>query len=311
MTNMDAIMVTGSSGIIGHAVVAALKEAGYQNVLAPTHCEVDLLNAEGVGRYVDRYRPAAVIHCAALSGSADVMRKNGADILACNILMQTNVMRAAAAADVEKLVYLGSGSVYGPLAKVPFTETEAIQSIQGGSLEAYAVSKIAGVVLCKQYQRLEKRAFVSVLPTHVYGCYDAGRKKDAVVDTIICNILEAKRKGLEKVQLDIWGSGKLCVRQYIHVEDCARAIVHVMEHYEDEIPVNLAADDLVTMDEIAHMAKQALAYEGALVYLTDRKEVASKRVMSTHHLHEIGFHAHYTMEKGIRQVCRAYEEMCR
>ena len=308
MTTQSSVLVTGASGIIGHAVSEELKKQGYAEVLAPSHHEMDLTSPDSINHYMRRHLPTTVIHCAALSGSADKMRSNAAAILAENVLMQTNLMKAAAELS-RKFVFLGSGSVYGPQADSPFKESQAIQSIQQGSLEGYAVSKIAGICLGKQYARATGKPFISVLPTHIYGCHALDRRKEAVIDSLVVRLLEAKRDRLPEITLDIWGTGKLCKRQYLHVEDCARAIVYLLENYDGEEPVNLASEEAVSLDEVVREAQQTIGYEGAIHYLSDRPEVASARLMCMDKLKSLGFTPRYSLQSGIHQVVEAYRLM--
>lgn len=307
MRKYERVLVTGASGIIGYACQDALRAQGYPVVLTPGHCELDLLNEASVKETLKRLHPDAVIHCAALAASADIMRNQAARILADNMTM-TAILANACAGDVRKFVFLGSGSVYGPLAHSPFREEEAIQSIQGGDLEGYAISKIAGLCLCKQFARCSNTLFTAVLPTHVYGCYSIARKKDAVIDSLVLALLHAKREGAADITLDIWGTGRLCKRQYMHVADCARAIVHILETYDDPEPVNLAVDEPVCLDDVVQYVAARIEYTGRIHYLTERREVASNRLMCVDKLNGLGFVPQYDLQSGLDQLIAQYEQ---
>lgn len=308
MPTYKKVLVTGSSGIIGHACQEELVLQGYETVLTPSHHELELTDEQSVTQYIKHHQPDAVIHCAAIASSADILRARAARVLADNLSMTLNLVKACAD-QVRKFVFVGSGSVYGSLTQSPFVEADAIQSIQPGSLEGYALSKIVGLELCKQFSNCSDTVFTAVLPTHVYGCHAIERKKEAVIDSLVLALLQARRSDTPEITLDIWGTGKLCKRQYIHVRDCARAILTVLETYNNSTPVNLAVDQAVSLDDVVQYAAKRIQYKGDIHYLTERREVASQRLMDVQRMNCLGFVPLYDLHKGLDQVIEHYEKL--
>jgi GDP-L-fucose synthase len=300
MEKNSKIFIAGHTGQIGYGLLQRLESDGYNNVIVRKHKDLDLLNQESVRHFFEEECPEYVFYCAGSLGAVDYLENNRATVVYNNIIMQANVIHFAVANNVKKLLYVGSGSVYGSRTSSPFLETEAIDSIQRGGMEAYAVAKIAGLELCKQYHGIGGSKCISVLPTHVYGTKNISRIKNTLIEEILQQMHQAKIEGTKELGLDIWGTGKKCIRQFIYLDDLADALIYMMKNYDDVLPVNIAPEEAVSLDELARTIRDVVGYTGSLHYQEDKPEKADDRLMSVKYLQEQGWKPHYTLREGIQ-----------
>lgn len=306
MEKNSKIFIAGHTGQIGYGLLQRLESDGYNNVIVRKHKDLDLLDQESVRLFFEEECPEYVFYCAGSLGAVDYLENNRATVVYNNIIMQANVIHFAVANNVKKLLYVGSGSVYGSRTSSPFLETEAIDSIQQGGMEAYAVAKIAGLELCKQYHGIGGSKCISVLPTHVYGTKNISRIKNTLIEEILQQMHQAKIEGTKELGLDIWGTGKKCIRQFIYLDDLADALIYMMVNYDESLPVNIAPKEAVSLDELAHIIQEVVGYTGMLHYQTDKPEKADDRLMSVTYMQKQGWNPRYTLREGIQSFYTWY-----
>ena len=292
MKKDSRIYIAGHTGQIGYGLAKKLQSGGYENVILRTHDSLDLLDQKSVWDFFEKENPAYVFYCAGTLGTIDYFVQEKAAVIYNNLMMQANVINSAVKNNVKKLLYVGSGAVYGSHTSSPFQETAAIDSIQQGGMEAYAVAKIAGLELCKQYHGIAGGKCISVLPTHVYGTKNISRIK--------------KLEGAKELALDIWGTGKKCIRQFIYLDDLVDALIYIMDNYDEVLPVNIASEEAVSLDELAHIIREIVGYTGTLHYQEDKPEKTDDRLMSVAYLREQGWKPHYTLREGIQSFYTWY-----
>ena len=301
MNKTDKIYVAGHRGVVGSAVLDRLVSAGYTNLIVKTHGELDLINQCAVNEFFQKEKPKYVFYC------AGYLLGDSMNVVYNNIMMNANTIKAAADVGVSKFLYVGSGSVYGEHLTSPFSEEHSIETIQqelkGGSLEAYAVAKISGLELSKQFNGYNDCKFISALPTHIYSIETIKKNKDDLIGCIIKRLSEAKIKNEESIKLDIWGTGKKYIRQYIYGDDVADALIYLMENYEGSIPINVATDDMVKK------IKSTLDYKGDVLYHSDKPERSSPRLLSTERIKALGWKPKFTLSEGIKKLCEHYVEL--
>lgn len=306
MNKDSRIYIAGHTGQIGYGLAKRLESDGYANVILRTHDALDLLNQKNVQDFFEKEKPEYVFYCAGALGTIDYFVHEKAAVIYDNLVMQTNVIHSAVKNDVKKLLYVGSGAVYGNHASSPFQEKVAIDSIQQGGMEAYAVAKIAGLELCKQYHDIAGSECISVLPTHVYGTKNISRIKNTLVEELLQKMHQAKMEGAKELALDIWGTGKKCIRQFIYLDDLVDALIYMMDSYDEVLPVNIASEEAVSLDELAHIIREIVGYTGTLHYQEDKPEKTDARLMSVAYLREQGWKPHYTLREGIQSFYTWY-----
>ncbi|AKT53202.1 NAD-dependent epimerase/dehydratase family protein [Selenomonas sp. oral taxon 478] len=306
MNKDSRIYIAGHTGQIGYGLAKKLQSDGYENIILRTHDSLDLLNQKSVWDFFKKEKPEYVFYCAGVLGSIDYFVHERTAVIYNNLIMQANVIHSAVKNNVKKLLYVGSGSVYGSHASPPFQETAAIDSIQQGGMEAYSVAKIVGLELCKQYHGIDGRKCISVLPTHVYGTKNISRIKNTLVEEILQKMHQAKQEGVKELDLDIWGTGKKCIRQFIYLDDLVDALIYMMVNYDENLPVNIAPKEAVSLDELAHIIQEVVGYTGTLHYQTDKPEKADDRLMSVTYMQKQGWNPRYTLREGIQSFYTWY-----
>lgn len=307
MKKEDKIYIAGHTGQIGAGIFEKLKKSGYTNIVIKNHSELDLLNSKMVQDFFNKEKPDYCFYCAGSLGSFEYFDNKKAAVLYENMLMQMNVLKSAVTVGVKKVLYLGSGSVYGDKLESPFTEENAIDCIQHGGLESYAIAKVSGLEFAKCFDGINGTKIISVLPTHCFGFVSPERMKANVIESSMKALYEAKEKEIESIQLDIWGTGKKALRQYVYLNDMADAIVYLMNNYDEQIPVNIATDEVYCLDDVIKILKEVIGYKGTVYYMTDKPERYEKRLLSTIHLKETGWKAEYTMHKALKDMVIKYK----
>ncbi len=223
------VYVAGHRGMVGSAIVRALQERGYDNLLLRTSRELDLREQDAVRQFFEAEKPEYVFLAAAKVGGIVANDKYPAQFIHDNLAIQTNVIHAAHVAGVRKLLFLGSTCIYPKMAPQPIKEEYLLTGPLEPTNEWYAVAKIAGIKMCQAYRRQYGCDFISAMPTNLYGPGDNyGPDNSHVVPGMIFKMHEAKTMGQPHVQL--WGSGRP-LREFLYVDDLAEACVFLMQHY--------------------------------------------------------------------------------
>ena len=232
------VWVAGHSGMVGSALMRRLQTEDCTLVTA-SHQELDLTRQANVESWVRETRPEAIILAAAKVGGIVANMTSPADFLNDNLMISTNVINAAAAAGTEKLLFLGSSCIYPKFSQQPIKEKELLTGSLEPTNEWYAVAKIAGLMLCRAYRRQRGCDFISAMPTNLYGPGDNfDLTSSHVIPALIRKAHEAKVAG--DAELVIWGSGTPR-REFLHVDDAADALVHIMTHYSDDEHINVGS----------------------------------------------------------------------
>src|SRR6266404_3042467 len=238
--NQDSrIYVAGHRGLVGAAVVRALQQQGYRNLLLRTHQELDLTDQGAVREFFDRQRPMAVVMAAARVGGIHANNTRPALFIRDNLLIQDNVIDAAHRSGVAKLVFLGSSCIYPKLAPQPIKEDYLLTGPLEPTNESYAIAKIAGVKMCQAYRREFGFNAISLMPTNLYGPGDNFDLQNShVLPALIRKAHEARTN--RSPELLVWGTGTPW-RDFLHVDDLADAAVFLMVHYDSPEIINVGS----------------------------------------------------------------------
>lgn len=305
MERHSKIYVAGHTGVIGSAVYHRLLADGYDNVAVRSHSEMDLTDTAAVTSFFEQERPEYVFYCAGRDGNADFLQKHGAEIFRMHMHMQDSVIHASYRFRVKRMIYSGSGACYGDGETSPFTEDRALCSIQQGMVQPYAVSKIAGIAMCKAYRAQYGMDFVSALPCHLFSASGLKRENSNILEDTIKRICQVKKEQARSCRLNIWGEGRAGTA-YIYQDDCADAYLFLMNAEACDDIVNVVPQQSCSLGEIAEMVKRAVNYEGTLEFETGKKERKQDRFMSGKKLADMGWKPQKALETRIRELCSSF-----
>lgn len=297
--NLDAkIYVAGHRGLVGSAIVRNLEAKGYKNIIYRTHKELDLTNQEAVRTFFEEEKPEYVFLAAAKVGGIHANNTYPADFIYDNLMIQNNVIKAAHDFKVKKLLFLGSTCIYPKMAPQPIKEEYLLTGALEETNEAYAVSKIAGLEMCKFFKRQYGNNFISCMPTNLYGPNDNFDLKNShVLPALIRKFHEAKVNNSEVVE--VWGTGTP-LREFLYVDDMADACVFLMENYDGEQHVNIGTGEEVSIRELAETVKEVVGFEGELVFNTDMPDGTPRKLTTVDKLHGLGWKHRVSLNEGIK-----------
>jgi GDP-L-fucose synthase len=298
------IFIAGHNGMVGAALVRRLEIEECDIVTAPR--SVDLREQAGVRRWMQAHKPDIVVLAAAKVGGIAANMATPADFLYDNLMIEANVIHAAHEAGVEKLLFLGSSCIYPKDAAQPIKEEALLTGALEETNAAYAVAKIAGVQLCQAYRAQYGRDFISAMPCNLYGPGDTfDAEHSHVIPALIMKTHAAAREGAEA--LEVWGSGKPR-REFLHVDDCADALVFLLKNYSGAKPVNVGAGEDISIAELAQVIADAAGYRGRLAFNTHRPDGVSAKLMDSSRLYHAGWKPRMALKQGIAEVFAWYRE---
>lgn len=292
-----SVFVAGHRGMVGQALVRALKARGIEPIVA-SRAELDLENQAETERWFARNRPQVVLLAAAHVGGILANNSFPRDFLYRNVMIAANVIEAAHRHGVEKLVNLGSSCIYPKFAEQPIRE----ESLLTGSLEPtnewYAIAKITAIKLAQSYRRQFGADMISLMPSNLYGPGDNYHPENShVLPALIRRFHEAKEAGAKSVTL--WGSGTPR-REFLFVGDLAEGTLFATEHYSGEGHLNVGTGTDVTITELAGLIATVVGFEGAVDHDQSKPDGTPRKLMDVSKLVELGWHAKTSLQKGIR-----------
>ena len=306
MQKRDRIFVAGHRGLVGSAVVRALRAQGFENLLLHTRTELDLTDQAAVYRFFEAERPDYVFLVAGKVGGILANSSYPADFIRDNMMIQSNVIDAAHRYGARKLLDLGSSCIYPKHAPQPMTEECLLSGALEPTNEWYAVAKIAGLKMCQAYRRQHGFNAVSLMPTNLYGPGDNfDLDSSHVLPAMIRKFDDARRRGDDHVTL--WGTGTPR-REFLHVDDLAGACLYVMEHYEGEAFLNAGVGADVSIRELAELVRSVVGFEGRIEWDSSKPDGTPRKLLDVSRLHALGWHARIPFEDGVRGTYAWYRE---
>jgi GDP-L-fucose synthase len=295
------VFVAGHRGLVGSALVRRLVRENC-SLLTPGRRELDLRRQADVERWFERERPDAVFVAAATVGGILANSTRPVEFLYDNLMIEANVIAAAHATGVAKLLFLGSSCIYPRLAPQPMTESVLLTGALEPTNEWYAIAKIAGIKLCQAYRRQHGAHFISAMPTNLYGPNDNfDLASSHVLPALMRKMHEAKLAGLPKVV--VWGTGKPR-REFLHVDDLADGLVFLMRNYDGDEHVNVGTGEDVSIAELASMIREAVGFKGAVDYDTSKPDGTPRKLLDVSHMTGLGWRAGIPLDKGIEATYR-------
>jgi GDP-L-fucose synthase len=300
ITKSSKIYVAGHRGMVGSAIVRRMQSAGYNNLVTRTHAELDLIDQAAVTEFLQREKPDYIFLAAAKVGGIQANNTYRADFIYQNMMVQANIVQAAYQAGVERMLFLGSSCIYPRDCPQPIREEYLLTGPLEQTNEPYAIAKIAGVKLCESYNRQYGTAYVSAMPTNLYGPNDHYDLNNShVLPALIRKAHEAKLRGDK--QLVVWGSGKPR-REFMYVDDMADACVFLMESDVRDGLFNVGLGVDVTIRELAETIMDVIEFKGEIVFDSSKPDGTPQKLLSTERLRALGWEARTELREGIRNA---------
>lgn len=300
------IYVAGHRGMVGSAIVRALRRRGDAEIVTRTHAELDLTEQALVREFFAQEKIDEVYLAAAQVGGIHANNTYPADFIYRNLMIEANVIHQAHAAGVRRLLFLGSSCIYPRNAPQPMREEHLLTGVLEPTNEPYAIAKIAGIKLCESYCRQHGADFRSVMPTNLYGPGDNYHPENShVLPALLRRFHEARIAGATSVS--IWGSGRP-LREFLHVDDMADACLFVMglecaayaAHTNPMLShLNVGSGEEITIGELARLIASTVGYRGRIEHDASRPDGTPRKLLDSSRLAQLGWRAKIGLAEGV------------
>ncbi|MFE6127873.1 GDP-L-fucose synthase family protein [Streptomyces sp. NPDC056437] len=298
------VLVAGSRGLVGSAVWRHLAREGFTDLLGPGSREVDLRERGEVFDWFAAARPDVVVLAAARVGGIKANATRPADFISDNLRIQTNVLDAALEHGVERLLFLGSSCIYPKLADQPIKENALLTGPLEPTNDAYAIAKIAGIMQVQSVRRQHGLPWICAMPTNLYGPGDNFHPEHShVLPSLLRRFDAARREGAPRVVN--WGSGAPR-REFLHVDDLARACLHLLEHYDADGPVNVGTGTDLTIREAAEQVAEVVGYRGTLEWDPTQPDGTPRKLLDISRISALGWQPRITLRDGLIETYAWY-----
>lgn len=299
------IFVAGHRGMVGSALVRRLAREGCE-ILTASRQDLDLIDQRSVRAWMADKKPDAVVIAAAKVGGILANDTFPADFLYDNLMIEANLIEASFRNGVEKLLFLGSSCIYPKFAEQPIDEASLLTGPLEPTNEWYAIAKIAGIKLCQAYRRQHGVDYISAMPTNLYGPGDNYNLQSShVIPALIRKAHEAKISGASS--MTIWGTGTP-MREFLHADDCADALVHLLQVYSGDDHVNVGSGEDLTIEALARLVMQVVGFDGTLEKDLTKPDGTPRKLMKADRLRALGWAPKIGMQEGLEDAYRWFLE---
>ncbi len=299
------VWVAGHRGMVGSALLRRLEREDCEVVVA-TRQDADLTRQSQVEEWLAKVRPQAVFAPAARVGGILANETYPAEFIYDNLMIEANIIHSAHKVGVEKLLFLGSSCIYPKMAPQPITEDALLTGPLEPTNEWYAVAKIAGIKLCQAYRRQYGSDFISAMPTNLYGPGDNfDLETSHVIPALMRKAHEAKQRG--DAQMTIWGTGSPR-REFLHVDDAADAMVHLMKVYAGESHVNVGSGTDLTIYDLTKLVNEVVGFSGGIVKDPSKPDGTPRKLMSADKIKGLGWEPKTNLREGLKNSYQWYLE---
>lgn len=340
------IYVAGHTGLVGSSIVRCLQRNGFTNLVFTPFPEIDLRNQSECNTFYEKEEPEYVILAAAKVGGIVANNTYPAEFIYDNLMIECNVIHAAHNHNVKKLLFLGSSCIYPKLCPQPIKEEYLLTGLLEKTNEAYALAKIAGLKMCSFYRKQYGDCFISAMPTNLYGPNDNfDLEKSHVLPALIRKFHLAKslenndwtsirkdfskrsvegvdgnadekmifgildkygvRKNNSGVEIELWGSGSP-LREFLHVDDLAGALLFLMNHYDSEEHINIGTGTDLTISDLAGIVSRTVGFSGPVIWNKDKPDGTPQKLLDVSTINRFGWKASITLEQGISRTYQEY-----
>jgi len=296
------VYVAGHRGLVGSAIARHIEARGDQDWVGRTRAELDLLDRGAVFDFVKATRPDAIVVAAAKVGGIKANSTYPVEFLTENVQLQSNLMDAAHAADVPRLLFLGSSCIYPKFAEQPIREDSLLTGPLEPTNDAYAIAKIAGIRLADGYRSQYGRDWISAMPTNIYGPGDNfDLETSHVLPALIHRFHDAKVSGARSVML--WGTGS-ALREFLHADDLAEASLFLLDNYREPGPINVGFGEEISIRDLAGVIADVVGFEGTIEWDPSKPDGTPRKILDSSRIRGLGWEPKVHLTEGIRH---AYE----
>ena len=300
------IYIAGHKGMVGSACWRALKDAGFTNLIGKSSKELDLRDQKDVKNFLESEKPYAIIDAAAKVGGILANDTYPYEFLLDNMLIQNNLIKSAQELNIQKFIFLGSSCIYPKLAPQPLKEEYLLTGPLEPTNEWYAIAKISGVKLIEALRKQYGRDYVSLMPTNLYGPGDNfDLNSSHVLPAMIRKFSEAKKRNLKRVIL--WGTG-LPMREFLHVDDLAKAVLFTLENNLKESLYNVGTGIDLTIKDLAVLIQQTVGYEGDIEWDISKPDGTPRKLMNVSKINNEGWSHSIELIDGVEAIYKWFVE---
>ena len=300
------IYIAGHRGLVGSALYRHLSTLGFTNLIGWSSSEVDLREEVATFNAIGAAKPDVIIMAAARVGGIMANSTYPVEFLNDNLRVQTNIFEAAHAADVPHLLFLGSSCIYPKMATQPISEDSLLTGPLEETNQAYAIAKVAGVLQVQSYRREYGRAWISAMPTNLYGPGDNFDLENShVLPGLIRRFHEANRDDLPSVTL--WGTGSP-LREFLHSDDLASACLHLLQNYDQPEPINIGWGKEISIHDLAILIAKVVDFQGEIIWDPSKPDGTPRKLLDTRKISGLGWEPKISLEEGIRKTYLSYLE---
>lgn len=307
MRTESKIFLAGHRGMVGAALLKELRVQGFHQVITANKEELDLLDQADTLKFLKLHKPDVVILAAARVGGIEANRSEPARFLYENLAIQNHVIHGSWLAGVKSLVFLGSSCIYPRDCPQPMKEEHLLTGPLEPTNEGYALAKIAGLRMLQSYHRQYGMGGICAMPCNLYGtgdCFDLNRSH--VLSALIKKFADAHDENRDEVVL--WGSGS-AHREFMHVNDLARAVLHLMQHLSSPDLINVGTGEEVSIRHLAEMIATEIGFKGKISWDTSKPDGMPRKCLDVSKLKALGFQHHINLEQGIRKTYQEYRDL--
>jgi len=315
MDNNSKVLVCGANGMVGSAIVRNLKKKGYNRLVLGTRSWVNFTNQTETRAFFDDVKPEYVFVAAAKVGGIMANSNYKADFLTENLQIQTNIIQQSYNSGVKKLLFLGSSCIYPKFATQPITEDQLMTGVLEPTNDAYAIAKIAGIMMCQAYRQQHGFNAISLMPTNLYGPNDNfDLETSHVLPAMIAKFHYMKENGYTidmggpwYGSVKLWGDGS-AMREFLHVDDLAEACYVCMQNYDKEGHINVGTGEDVTIKELAQTISKVVGFMGDIEWDITKPNGTPRKVMNVDRIKALGWEPKISLHEGIKSTYQWYKE---
>lgn len=300
----NKIWITAANGMVGKAIIKRLSSSDSYDIISTTRKDLEQTSQIDVENWMKKNRPNCVIICSSMVGGIHYNDEKAADFLYNNSLIALNIIHSAQKFNCQKVVFLGASCMYPKNASQPLKE----ESIMTGEIEktnlGYGLSKILGTKLIELYNKQFKTDFKCIIPAASYGPNDCfNQEKNHVIPALLMKLHNAKVNHINEVE--IWGSGN-ALREFIHVDDMADGIIHILEHYRGKAEINLGSGEEISIKNLVKLMSKIINYNGKIIYNNEKPEGVKRKFLDSSKIKKLGWSPKINLEEGIKKMYEEY-----
>jgi GDP-L-fucose synthase len=307
MDSNSRVLVAGANGMVGSAIVRNLESKGYTNIIKGTRDDVDFTNQDETERYFCSEEPEYVFVAAAKVGGIMANSNYKAEFLAENLQIQTNLIQQSYNFGVKKLLFLGSSCIYPKFASQPITEDQLMTGPLEPTNDAYAIAKIAGIMMCQAYRQQYGFNAISLMPTNLYGPNDNFDLETSHVLPAMIAKFHAALNHSRHWEVKLWGDGS-AMREFLHVDDLAEACYTCMQNYNESEHINVGTGEDVTIKELAETIADVVGYDRYINWDTTKPNGTPRKVLNVDKIKSFGWKPKINLREGIEKTYQWYKE---